>query len=91
MAYESLQAVIGTVVVDSLFRKALLNGSRHRVIQSFNLTTEETNAVMAIRADSLEQFAGQLDQWITCSQGKLEVPQLELPKNRYPFAGGVER
>ncbi|MBI5030177.1 MAG: hypothetical protein HZB51_06595 [Chloroflexi bacterium] len=89
MAYESLQAVIGTAVIDSLFRKALLNGSRSRVIQPFNLTMEETSAVMAIRADSLEQFAGQLDQWIKRSQGKLEAPQLALPKNQYPLAGGV--
>ncbi len=91
MAYESLQAVIGTAVVDSLFRKALLNGSRRRVIQAFNLTNEETIAVMAIRADSLEQFAGQLDQWISTSQGRRELPQLTLPKRSSPFAGGAHR
>lgn len=91
MAYESLQAVIGTAVVDSLFRKALLNGSRQRVIQPFNLTNEETTAVMSIRADSLEQFAGQLDQWITTSQGRRELPQLTLPKRTVPFVGGRKR
>ncbi len=79
MAYKSLQAVIGTAVIDAGFRKALLNGSRQRVIQSFDLTREETAAVMAIRADSLEQFAGQLDQWITQAQGRVEVPTLTLP------------
>ena len=89
MAYESLQAVIGTAVVDSAFRKALLNGSRSRVIQPFNLSKEETSAVMAIRADSLEQFAKQLDQWIMVWQGKHEAPQLILPKNQLSFAGGI--
>jgi hypothetical protein len=86
MAYESLQAVVGTAVIDSLFRKALLNGSRRRVIQTFNLTNEETSAVMAIRADSLEQFARQLDQWIATSQGRRELPPLILPKRPNPFA-----
>ena len=89
MAYESLQAVVGTAVIDSFFLKALLNGSRRRVIQSFNLTNEETSAVMAIRADSLEQFAGQLDQWIATSQGRRELPQLVLPKRLNRFLGGV--
>jgi hypothetical protein len=87
MTHESLQAVVGTAVVDSMFRKALLNGSRRHVIQSFNLTNEETSAVLAIRADSLEQFAGQLDQWIATTQGRRELPQLILPKRAPTFAG----
>ena len=87
MAYESLQAVVGTAVIDSLFRKALLNGSRQHVIQPFNLTNEETSAVMSIRADSLEQFAGQLDQWIATSQGRRELPQLILPIRQNQFVG----
>jgi hypothetical protein len=79
MPYESLQAVVGTAVIDSGFRKALLNGSRQRVIQQFGLTNEETRAVMEIRADSLEQFAGQLDRWISQMQGHPEPPQLQIP------------
>jgi len=80
MAYESLQAVVGTAVIDSGFRKALLNGSRRRVISAFNLTHEEVDAVMGIRADSLEQFAGQLDQWICRAQGRAESPIPTLPR-----------
>ncbi len=79
MAYESLQAVIGTAVIDSTFRKDPLNGSRHQVIASFGLTREEVDAVMGIRADSLEQFAGQLDRWIAHAQGRPEPPALALP------------
>ncbi len=86
MAYESLQAVVGTAVIDPGFRKALLNGSRQHVIMSFNLTREETAAVMAIRADSLEQFAGQLDQWISLVQGKPEPPRLVLPRSKPTWA-----
>lgn len=84
MAYESLQAVVGTAVIDSGFRKALLNGSRRRVISTFDLSPKEIDAVMSIRADSLEQFAGQLDQWITRAQGKIEPPTLSLPGYAYP-------
>ena len=76
MSYQSLQAVIGNAVVDSEFRKGLLNGSRLRIISNFNLTSEEMNAVMGIRADTLEHFAGQLDRWITQVEGKVEPPSL---------------
>jgi len=79
MAYESLQAVIGTAVIDSEFRKALLNGSRRDVVKDFHLSLEEMDALMAIRAETLEQFAGQLDQWIMKKQNQVEPPVLRLP------------
>lgn len=82
MAYESLQAVVGTAVVDPCFRRALLNGSRRRAISSFNLTNEEEDAVMRIRADSLEAFAGQLDRWINQAKGQPEAYSLSLPARR---------
>ena len=88
MLHESLQAVIGTAVIDTEFRKALLNGSRQRIIQRFNLSREELDAVMRVRADSLEQFAGQLDQWISHAQGKMEPPTLRGLQFYQPaFAG----
>ncbi len=77
MSYSSLQAVIGNAVVDSEFRKGLLNGSRLRMISNFNLTAEETNMVMGIRAETLEHFAGQLDQWMTIqTEGNAKLPNL---------------
>jgi hypothetical protein len=76
MCHEALQAVIGTAVIDPQFRKALLNGSRQRVIEPFHLSREEHEAVMRVRADSLEQFAGQIDQWILHDEGKMEPPLL---------------
>ncbi len=82
MPYESLQAVIGTAVIDSKFRIELLNNSRRHAIQKFDLTKEEMEAVMSIRADSLEQFAGQLDQWISKALGKAEPPRLTLDRRR---------
>ncbi len=82
MAHESLQAVIGTAVIDSDFRQNLLTGSRHRAIANFGLTREEVDIVMGIRADSLEQFAGQLDRWIARAQGRPEPPAVALPYRR---------
>ena len=79
MAFESLQAVIGAAVIDSEFRNALLNGSRRRVVTNFGLTSEEMNAVMSIRATTLEQFAGQLDQWVSRKLHRVEPPELVLP------------
>jgi hypothetical protein len=77
MSYSSLQAVIGNAVVDSEFRKGLLNGSRLRIISNFNLTAEETNVVMGIHADTLEHFAGQLDHWMTIqAEGNAKAPSL---------------
>jgi hypothetical protein len=78
MLYESLQAVIGAAVIDPNFRRALLNGSRPTVAQSFNLTSEEAKAIMAIRAETLEQFAGELDRWISKKRNVVEPPALML-------------
>ncbi len=60
MQASSLQVLIGTALTDTSFRKALLNGSRRRILQSFPLSGEEIEEIMSIRGDSLEQFAGEL-------------------------------
>ena len=91
MLHESLQAVIGTAVIDTEFRKALLNGSRQHVIQRFDLSRAEFDAVMGVRADSLEQFAGQLDQWILRAQGKPEPPAFVLLPHRWTHSAGTTR
>lgn len=84
MAYESLQALIGAAVTDSEFRKALLNGSRGHAVKNLDLSHEELDAVMAIRAETLEQFAGQLDQWIMKKRNQIEPPALILPIRARP-------
>lgn len=59
MAYESLQAIVGTAIVDSKFRRNLLSGSPE-VLNEFHLTTEETEALSSIRAKTFHGFATQL-------------------------------
>jgi len=64
MAHEALQAVVGTAIVDSTFRRSLLNRSPE-VLRSFELTPEESAAVLHIDAKTMEGFARELHGWIT--------------------------
>ena len=63
MDYERLQAIVGTALVDSSFRRRLLGGS-YEVLNAFDLTPQEMSAVKMIRADSLQEFASELHQWM---------------------------
>ncbi|HHX44099.1 MAG TPA: hypothetical protein GX714_08975 [Chloroflexi bacterium] len=64
MAHEALQAIVGTAIVDSTFRRNLLNRSPE-VLRPFGLTPEESAAVEHIRAQTIEGFARELHGWIT--------------------------
>jgi hypothetical protein len=64
MAYAELEEVVGHAIIDRSFCADLLNGSRARVLSRFNLSPEEKQALMNIRAESLESFAGQLVGWM---------------------------
>jgi hypothetical protein len=76
MSHRSVQALIGTAVTDNTFRKALLNGSRRRVLQSFPLTGDEIESIMAIRAETLEQFAGELHRRLVARNDDFELDPL---------------
>jgi hypothetical protein len=80
MSALALQSLIGAALTDTNFRLALLNGSRQRVLQGFPLSPEEIQTLMAIRADTLEQFASQAHQLLI---GDAAEPQ-PLPKLRTP-------
>ncbi len=70
MMYPALEEVVGHAIIDREFCAGLLNGKRARLLSQFDLTAEETQALMSIRADSLEAFAGQLYRWIESQQPK---------------------
>jgi hypothetical protein len=78
MSAQALQSLIGAALTDNNFRLALLNGSRQRVLQSFPLTPDQVQILMAIRADTLEQFASQAHQLLI---GAGDEPQ-PLPRVR---------
>lgn len=64
MAHEALQAMVGTAIVDSTFRRSLLNQSPE-ALRRFELTPEESAAVQRINAQTIEGFARELHGWIT--------------------------
>ena len=80
--FESFQSVIGHAVIDTEFRKGLLNGKRRYLLDDFNLSPEEVEFAMGIRADSIEEFACQIDSWISRSQGIIEPPALAVLLSR---------
>ena len=57
MAYENLQVVVGTAIVDSTFRRRLLNRSME-ALQPFDLSSEEMDAIRSLHEDTFEGFAG---------------------------------
>jgi len=76
MSFESFQSVIGNAVIDTEFRKGLLNGKRRFILSNFNLSPAEVEFAMKISANSLEDFAYQLDSWISHEQGIIDPPTL---------------
>ena len=64
MRTAMIEEVVGYAIIDREFQADLLNGKRATVLARFNLTPEERQTLMSIRAESLESFAGQLVGWI---------------------------
>jgi hypothetical protein len=59
-----LQAVIGKAVLDSEFREALF-ADPDKALEGYELTEEEVAALKAIDAETMESFAGSLDERIS--------------------------
>lgn len=76
MSSPSLQLMIGTALTDLSFRKALLNGSRRKILQAFPLSGDEIETIMAIRADTLEQFASELHNSFVAPTQEPEIEPL---------------
>lgn len=60
----ALEDVVGNAIIDREFLAGLLNGKRARLLSQFDLSQEECQVLMGIRAESLESFARQLHGWI---------------------------
>lgn len=71
MSFETLQAIVGTAIVDSRFCRGLLE-KRPDILSSFNLTPEESEAIASIRAKTIQGFANELQGWIS----RNEAPSL---------------
>jgi hypothetical protein len=63
--YQALQTLLGTAMVDGQFCDLLLNGERQELLPKFKLTDEEHRFLLGIKADSLQDFAAVVDQWLS--------------------------
>lgn len=64
MTKEAVQTVIGQAVVDREFRESLF-ADPDEVLAGYELTEEEIVALKAMDADTVESFAGALDERIS--------------------------
>ena len=60
MPTRTIDELVWTALTDATFRKRLLNGQRLEVLETVGLTEAERQAVLAVKADTLESFAGAL-------------------------------
>jgi len=63
MSEQALNQIVGWALVDKDFCDKLLSNPA-RISMSFDLTPEERQVLCDIRANSLEQLAGELYRWI---------------------------
>jgi len=66
MPTRKIDTLVWMALTDTSFREGLLNGKRRELVASLNLTEAERQAVMAVRAETLEAFAGALCQPAYC-------------------------
>jgi hypothetical protein len=62
MPTRKMDMLMWAALTDTTFREGLLNGRRPELVSQLNMTDTEKQAILAIRADSLEAFAGALCQ-----------------------------
>lgn len=62
MPTRKIDELVWLALTDPVFRGKLLNGHRREVVAALGLTEAERQAVLAVKADTLEAFAGALCQ-----------------------------
>ena len=62
MPTRKIDELVWMALTDSAFRERLLNGRRREVLTTLNLTEVEQQVVLAVKANTLETFAGALCQ-----------------------------
>jgi hypothetical protein len=64
MSHIALNVLVGTAQISRRFRERLMNGDRPAVLAEFDLTDEERDFLLGIKAGSVQEFAFQLDEWL---------------------------
>jgi hypothetical protein len=60
MPTRKIDELIWMALTDSAFREGLLNGHRRELLGTLSLTETERQVVLAVKANTLETFAGAL-------------------------------
>lgn len=79
MTHEELQALVGKALVEPSFCAALLNGQREVCLAEFPLTADEYDAAATISAADLQDYARQLDNWITTRRQRPAIRPFASP------------
>ena len=89
MSQMALQTLVGTALIDPEFCNDLLNGRRHTLLTKFDLTDEEREVVLVIEAESIQEFAARLDEWLKTQESLTSHPPravaVPYPPLRSPF------
>ena len=89
MSQMALQTLVGTALTDHEFRDDLLNGRRHTLLTKFDLTDEEREVILVIEAESIQEFAARLDEWLKAQESLISHPPravaVHYPPLRSPF------
>jgi hypothetical protein len=59
---RKIDELIWKALTNANFRDGLLNGRRHEILDAWDLTERERETMMAVRASTLEDFAGALNR-----------------------------
>jgi hypothetical protein len=62
MLTHRIDELVWAALTDPALRERVLNGGRREIADAFRLTEAERRAVLAVKADTLEAFAGALCQ-----------------------------
>lgn len=68
MSQQAVEQIIGRAVTDAEFRKRLVDNAAE-ACQGYDLTPDELEALEALDAESMAQFAGTLDARISKTGG----------------------
>ena len=64
MSYFQLNALITRSLLDGQFCRDILNGRRIERLQEFDLSPAERQVILSIKADGIDQFIHQINQWM---------------------------
>jgi len=64
MSQVTLKRLIGTALVDREFCDGLMNGKRRTLLAGFNLTAEEHDVVASSKAESVQELASSVHDWL---------------------------